>query len=152
MMQSSSANLAAINEKLKLFKEMLTLSEEELSICCREQFDEDAINCLTEILNRRQALMDSIDQISASMGDLDKVVAVNNGAGGRNDEYLKQMDKMRSIIKQIQDNDKKCQQNAREAAGRIGDKIVSTRKNKKAFQAYTNTNIYNDAWFFDQKK
>lgn len=151
--------MPALDEKLKLFKEMLQLSQEQVALLQAEQIDEGSIKRLTAMIASRQDLMDRIDRLSHSINDLKKAAAIEStssgslsGEPGQDEEYINKLNEIRSIINQIQINDSKCQRKAREVLRQMGDKIGSTRQTKKAFEAYTNSNVSNEAWFFDTKK
>ncbi|HBQ84968.1 MAG TPA: hypothetical protein DER33_01810 [Syntrophomonas sp.] len=159
MKSSLTGLMPVLDEKLKLFKEMLQLSQEQVALLQAEQVDEDAIKRLTEMIASRQDLMNRIDHLSHSINDLKKAAAIEpNSSGsragepGQDEEYISKLNDIRSIINQIQINDSKCQRKAREVLRQMGDKIGSTRQTKKAFQAYTHSNVSNEAWFFDTKK
>lgn len=142
-----------------LFTEMLTVSQDQVALLEMGQPDEDMVNRLVELLNRRQQLMDKIDRVSDSISDTEKAAGVKNKnpeslqvGSDQQQAYRNKVSAIRTIITSIQANDNKCQKLARSVLNRMGDKLVSARENKKAFQAYTTTNAYHDACFFDKKK
>lgn len=131
--------LDKLNEQESLFRKMLILSQDQVELLKMGQKDEDMVKRLLEMLDRRQQLMDRIDRLDKSINDLQKK------------DHIDKVNTIRNIINSIQANDNKCRQLAQAVLNGMGDKVLSARENKKAFQAYT-SNTYHDAWFFDKKK
>lgn len=142
-MQGSLAELLVkLDEKQRLFTEMLNISRNQLQLL-EKGWHENTLSRLEILVSQREQLMDQIDQLT------DKEL---EGRFTQDQTYINRADAIRSIILSIQANDSKCRQAAQVILTRMENKLVSARKNKKAFQAYTTANTYPDAWFFDKKK
>lgn len=150
--------LEQLEQEEQLFKQMLALSREQAAFFKEHEPDEESLNQFSGFLDQRQQLMDEIDILSASIRHLEeKLWPAATGSQlksltSQHETYVGRKQAIRALIVDIQNHDDKCRQAALKILDQMGTKLSSARENKKAYQAYTQSNAYQEAWFFDKKK
>jgi DNA repair exonuclease SbcCD ATPase subunit len=154
MEPASTELLKKLNEKQQLFSDMLALSKEQVSLLEKDPPDKDVVTKLNQLVDKRQQLMDQIEKLNPALKELEQAAAGIDvrPADPWTQDYRDKNGRIKSIITAIQANDSKCRDAARAVLDQMGNKLTAARENKKAVKAYTTTNAYSDAWFFDKKK
>lgn len=159
-MDISDSYQTEIEIQRKLYEKILDISSKELLLLHNGE-NEDISEKLSALIERRQILMNKIDQAREKIKEVMNETKQADLLGKKTFFFAKdkqtylyeQNDKaLRQIILDIHENDKLCQECLKNLLVDKGNKISSVRNNKKAYKAYNQVDAGTNACFFDKKK
>jgi len=131
----------AVDEIYRLYADMKDIAEQQLLLAGRIVNDPECGEEMLILLERRQAIIDRIDMLSAKNPDYSRLITDSNEHSG-----------LIAIINAIQEYDQQSRKLVESGLKQIGDKLGNVQNNIKAYDAYLPSTASTEGWFFDRKK
>jgi len=148
--------LDLVKQRTTLYREMQAISAEQLQVCKENDFNSDLMGGLNTLINRRQALMDQIDEVNKALNSL------RESKSDRGLVFAKQIfeesmstqeaREQQAIAATISKNDEVCLTWLQNKSAEVASIIKENRANRVAFEAYKMPGAPNGGWFIDKKR
>lgn len=148
-MDNSNRLLEQAKQEKVLFTEILALSERQLLLFRNEtKLEEDIVEDFNALIDKRQTLIDSIENLRAASIIDQEVIKEENL---RIYQGLRQ--EIENTILNIQSNDQEISVLAEKVLNGFGEQLRTTRNRKRAYEAYMGEDEpAGKGWFIDSKK
>ncbi len=135
-------------QQLIAYQELFQLTQQLEGLCTKEELEEEEVELLVQLLDRRQGIIEEVDQLntvnSKLRGDLGE-----SAQGSRLVELLGARDHLLTKIVAINN---RCGEALAEKLKKVGSAIDKIQAGKQLNKAYSGNEYQSEGFFFDQKK